>query len=107
MHENEDYDLYCLVEEDDNFPGYVKLSLAEEKNDYVYLDHCRRMNEDKLYLSNSMMRDIITSFTLNILYQAVRGLIVCFMPGYERDRRIWPHFVMNAIHTIYRFTVYF
>ena len=59
LHENEDYDLSFLVEEDDNFPGYVKLSLVEKKNDYVYLDHCRRMNEDKLYLSNSMMRDII------------------------------------------------
>jgi hypothetical protein len=114
------------------------------------------MNEDKLYLSNSMMRDIIyeelikspktsipndvqtnmfcdqkkgingpayashiknyrvlsktidnvtimvsywyyvTPLTLNILYQAVRGPIVWCTPGYEQDRRIWPHFVMNA-----------
>jgi hypothetical protein len=28
LHYNEDYDASCFVEEDDNFPGYVKLSLA-------------------------------------------------------------------------------
>jgi hypothetical protein len=25
LHDNEDYDACCFVEEDDNFPGYVKL----------------------------------------------------------------------------------
>ena len=29
LHGNEDYDASYFVEEDDNFPGYVKLSLAE------------------------------------------------------------------------------
>ena len=29
LHDNEDYDASFFVEEDDNFPGYVKLSLAE------------------------------------------------------------------------------
>jgi hypothetical protein len=53
LDENEDYDASCFVEEDDNFPGYVKLSLAEVKTDCVFLDYCPRMNDDKLYLSNS------------------------------------------------------
>jgi hypothetical protein len=29
IHDNEDDVASCFVEEDDNFPGYVKLSLAE------------------------------------------------------------------------------
>jgi hypothetical protein len=49
LHDNEDYDACCFVEEDDNFPGYVKLSLAEANPNSVYLDQCRRMNDDKLY----------------------------------------------------------
>ena len=59
LHDNEDYDASFYVEEDDNFPGYVKLSLAEMKTNCVYLDHCRRMNDDKLYLSNSVIIDSI------------------------------------------------
>ena len=43
-----------FVEEDDNFPGYVKL--AQVKTNCVYLDHSS-MDDDKLYLSNSRMMD--------------------------------------------------
>ena len=57
LHDNEDYDASFYVEEDDNFPGYVKLSLAEMKTNCVYLDHCRKMNDDKLYLANSVIID--------------------------------------------------
>jgi hypothetical protein len=57
LHDNEDYDAFFFVEEDDNFPGYVKLSLAEVKTNCVYLKCCTRMNDGKLYLSNSMMMD--------------------------------------------------
>jgi hypothetical protein len=54
---NEEYDASFFVDEDDNFPGYVKLSLAETKTNCTLLDHCRRMNDDKHYLSNSMAMD--------------------------------------------------
>ena len=57
LHDNEDYDACCFVEEDDNFPGYVKLLLAELKTNCAYLNHCTRMNIGKLYSSNSMMMD--------------------------------------------------
>jgi hypothetical protein len=57
LHDNDDYDASFFVEEDDNFPGYVKLSLAEVKTNSVYLDHCRRMNDGKQYLSNSVIID--------------------------------------------------
>ena len=36
LHDNEDYDACCFVEEDENFPAYVKLSLAEVKTNSVY-----------------------------------------------------------------------
>jgi hypothetical protein len=59
LHDNEKYDASYIVEEDDNFPGYVKLSFAKEKNKCAYLNHCTRMNDGKLYLSNYMMIFII------------------------------------------------
>ena len=62
--DNEDYEASFYVDEDVNFPGYVKLSLAEVKANSVYLDYCTRMNKDKLYLSNSMM---IGSFCKELL----------------------------------------
>jgi len=52
LDDNEDYDICCFVEEDDNFPGYVKLSLAEVKQNCF---HCTRIYDDKLYVSNSMV----------------------------------------------------
>ena len=53
------HDASYFVEEDDNFPGYIKLSLAKEKSNYVYLKHCISMNEDKLYLISSRFMDIL------------------------------------------------
>ena len=58
LHDNEDYDASFFVEDDGNFPGYVKLSLAEMITNCVYLDYCTRMNDDKLYLSNSKIMDL-------------------------------------------------
>ena len=58
-HDNEDYDASFFVEEDDKFPGYVKLSLAEVKTNSVYLDRCTIMYDDKLNLSNSMIMDSV------------------------------------------------
>ena len=52
--DNEDYEAFVFVEEDDNFPGYVKLSLAEVKKTYLILSYFMIMIDDKLYLSNSM-----------------------------------------------------
>jgi hypothetical protein len=49
LHDNEDYLPPCFVEEDDNFPGYVKLSLTEVQT-----------NDDKHYFSNSMMMDAMS-----------------------------------------------
>ena len=45
LHDNEGYVASCFVEEDDNFPGYVKLSLMEVN--------------DKLYLPNSVGMDFV------------------------------------------------
>ena len=59
LNDNEDYDASFLVEEDDKFPGYVRLSLMEKKNNGVYLEHCTKVNNDKLYLSNSMIKDYL------------------------------------------------
>ena len=53
LHDNEEYGASFLVEEDDNFPGYVKLSLVEMET-CTFLDLCRRMSDDKQYLSNSI-----------------------------------------------------
>ena len=50
LHDNEEYDASYFVEEDDNFPGYVKLSLVD--------GNCTNMNDDKLYLPNSAVVDI-------------------------------------------------
>jgi hypothetical protein len=38
LHDNENYKASCFVEEDDNFPGYVKLSLAEVKANNINWD---------------------------------------------------------------------
>ena len=57
LHDSEDYEACCFVEEDDNFPGYAKLSLAEVKTNSVYLNHSTRINDGKLYLSNSKTMD--------------------------------------------------
>jgi len=54
---NEDYNASFFVEEDVNFPGYVKLSLAEVKTNCANLVHCTKMNDDKLYLPNSVVMD--------------------------------------------------
>ena len=58
LDDNEDYGISCFVEEDDNFPGYVKLSLAEGKTNRAFLDLCRRMKDNKPYLPNSIIMDL-------------------------------------------------
>ena len=49
LHDSEDYDACCFVVEVENFPGYVKLSLAEMKTNSIYLNHFTRMNDGKQY----------------------------------------------------------
>ena len=76
LHDSEDYDVCYFVEEDENFPGYVKLSLAEEKKKYVY---CTRMYDYKLYASNSMImgalyKEITKASKYSILYELDRSL---------------------------------
>jgi hypothetical protein len=58
LNDNGDYDAYFFVEEEDNCPGYVKLLLAEMKTNCAVLGLCRRMNDDKRYLSNSNIKDL-------------------------------------------------
>ena len=55
LHDNADYSASCFVDEDDNFPGYVKLSLVEVKTKYLNLFYFRRMNDKNKYLSNYMV----------------------------------------------------
>ena len=66
--DNEDYDVCCFVEEDDNFPGYVKLSLAEVKKNCV---HCTRIYDDKLYVSNSIVMGGIHTILANPLTHSI------------------------------------
>ena len=59
--DNEEHDVSFFVVEEDNCPGYVKLLLAEVKTNcaYVYVACCKRMDDNKCYLSNSKMKDLI------------------------------------------------
>jgi len=68
LFDNEDYDVCCFVEEDDNFPGYVKLSLAEVKTNCV---HCTRIYDDKLYVSNSFVMGGIHTILANPLTHSI------------------------------------
>ena len=58
LHDNDDYDASFIVEECEDFPGYVKLSLAKMKANCVYLD-CTIMYDDKSYLSNSKIMESV------------------------------------------------
>jgi hypothetical protein len=58
LNDNGDYDASFSVEEEDNCPGYVKLLLAEMKTGFAVVRLCRRMNDDKRYLSNSKIKDL-------------------------------------------------
>ena len=57
LDDNEDYDVSDFVDEDNNFPGYVNLSLTEMKSNCGFLNQCRRMNDCKLYLLNHIFID--------------------------------------------------
>ena len=59
LDDNAEYVASFFAEEDVNFPGYVKLSLAEVKANYLDVIHYTIMKDDKLYLSNSMMMEIL------------------------------------------------
>jgi hypothetical protein len=60
LHDNEDYVASFFVEEDEDFQGYVKLSLAEVKTKYyVSLVHATRMYDDKCYLTNSRIMKLL------------------------------------------------
>jgi hypothetical protein len=101
LDDNEEYVASCFVEEDDNFPGYVKLSLAEKKTDDV-LYYCRRMNHDKHYLLNSSIMDSFSDALAISLKMFDRFSPPCQNReiGYKRVCRFWPLVVMNAVHMI-------
>jgi hypothetical protein len=63
LHDNEDHDASFFVEEGEEFPGYVKLSLAKEKTNCVYVDRCKIMYDDKWYLSNSRIMEVFNQPT--------------------------------------------
>ena len=97
LDDNEDYDASCFVEEDDNFPGYVKLSLAEVKTDCVFLDYCTRMNDDKRYLSNSGVMD-------EFYKQLAKPMKDCIIP-FKWTRAIdpcQPIYINGPAYTVYR-----
>jgi len=77
---NEYYDAFFFIKEDNNFPGYVKLSLAEAKTKFVYLHHCTRMNDDKLYLSNSMIMNSFCKRLAQSLDNCIPLFSFRFMP---------------------------
>jgi hypothetical protein len=97
LHDNEDYDASFFVEEDDNFPGFVKLSLAEVKSNCVYLDHCRRMNDGKLYLSSYMVMD---SFGKGLVKSSDGYMPFLFSdPCQERNKNGPAHSVQRKDHS--------
>ena len=57
----EERHISVFVEEDDNFPGYVKL--VELKNIYMHLKH-GSMDDDQLYLSNSIILNILNELPI-------------------------------------------
>ena len=65
LHDNEYYDASFFVEEDDNFRGYVKLSLAEVKTNYLNLGRETRMNDGKHYLSSSKIMSLMYDSPVN------------------------------------------
>jgi hypothetical protein len=68
LDDNEDYDVCCFVEEDDNFPGYVKLSLAEVKRNCA---HCTRIYDDKQYVPNSFVMGGVQAILANPMTHSI------------------------------------
>jgi hypothetical protein len=95
LHDSEDYAACCFVVEDENFPGYVKLSLAEVKTNSIYLNYFTRMNNGKQYLPNSMMMDFS--------YKQVKLMTDTFISSeLEHSRDICQGIYINgSAHTIY------
>ena len=90
LDDNEEYVASCFVEEDDNFPGYVKLSLAEVKT-FDVLYYCRRMNHDKYYLLNSSIIDLFSDalvISLKMFYP--------FSPPFQNSEINGPAFTIHA-----------
>ena len=88
---NKEYDASCFVDEDDKFPGYVKLSLAKIKTNCTLLKYCTKLNDGKLYLSNSMVMDSCYDQLVKLMKLNIR-----FSPPYHQ------HIDVNGpAHTIY------
>ena len=93
---NEEYDASFFVEEDDNFPGYVKLSFAEVKTNSLDLIHYTIMYENKLYLSNSMMMGSL----YEELVKQMKGCIIRIK--LDRSLDTWQQIYINGpAHTLH------
>jgi hypothetical protein len=99
LHDNENYKASCFVEEDDNFPGYVKLSLAEVKANNINWVHVARMIDDKLYLSNSLIMD---SFYKPISVDKLKNVIplqedrlLLYIPSFDKRDKNGPAYTVD------------
>ena len=92
---NEEYNASFFVEEDDNFPGYVKLSLAELKNNSLDFIHQTIMYENKLYLSNSMKMGLVYEQCI----KQMKGGIIPIKLDRPLDRQ--QIYINGPAHTIY------
>jgi hypothetical protein len=91
LNENGDYDASFFVEEEDNCPGYVKLLLAEEKTNCAFLGLCRRISDDKWYLSSSNIKHSLYQKPVNSLIKFDR----LSPPCHKRETN-------GPAHTVYK-----
>ena len=84
--------LFCF-KEDDNFPGYVKLSLAEVNKSSPMI-HFTIMNDDKLYFSNSVIMDSLQKHPFKI----PKPLDRIFDSSPKRDRNGPAYTMLNKDH---------
>ena len=78
-----------FAEKDDNFPGYVKLSLAEVKANDINWVHVARMIDDKLYLSNSLIMDSVYKHISvekfkNVIPLQEDRLLLLYIPSFDK-----------------------
>ena len=92
---NEEYNAYFFVEEDNNFPGYVKLSLEDVKNNSLDFIHYTIMYDNKLYLSNSMMMGLV----YEQLVKQMKGVIIPIKLDRSLDRQ--QIYINGPAHTVY------
>jgi hypothetical protein len=89
-----------FAEKDDNFPGYVKLSLAEVKANDINWVHVARMIDDKLYLSNSLIMDSVYKHISvekfkNVIPLQEDRLLLLYIPSFDKRDENGPAYTVD------------